>query len=64
MRLIALHRLLISAFLGLLVLMVAWGVAAVRRGEPGAWIVLAVGALPIAPAALYLRKLYRNPPIK
>jgi hypothetical protein len=62
MRLLTFHKILVTAALGLAVVMVVWGIT--QRREPGANLVLAVGAAVIVPAALYLRKLYKNPPIR
>jgi hypothetical protein len=62
MRLLTAHRILVAASIGLQGLLVLW--SAVHRDRPGAWLpgVLALVTMPIL--ALYLRKLYRNPPIK
>ena len=64
MRLITAHKILISAALGLGVILALWGVVHGRRGEPGAWGVFALGLGMIPVGILYLRKLLRNPPIR
>ncbi|HZS36443.1 MAG TPA: hypothetical protein VFF06_06440 [Polyangia bacterium] len=65
MRLLTAHKILVSAWLVLCAVMIVWGVVhAVLRREPHAWMVLAMGAVALPPGALYLRKLYRTPPIR
>jgi hypothetical protein len=64
MRLITAHKILISAALGLGVILTVWGVVHGRRGDPGAWGVFALGLAVIPAGLLYLRKLLRNPPIR
>jgi hypothetical protein len=59
------HKILITAGLVLATVMVAWGaVHALGRGEPGAWVVFALGVVAVPAALLYLRKLRVNPPIR
>jgi hypothetical protein len=63
-RLLTAHKILVTAALGLGVVLTSWGVVhALVRREPGAWVVLVLGVVAIPAAALYLRKLRRNPPI-
>jgi hypothetical protein len=64
MRLLTVHKILISAALCLGVILAVWGVVHGRRGEPGAWGVFALGLAVIPAGLLYLRKLLRNPPIR
>jgi len=64
MRLLTAHKILVSAALVLGALLVVWGVVhGIVRHEPNAWISLAIGVVVVPLGALYLRKLYRNPPI-
>jgi hypothetical protein len=64
MRLLTAHKILISAALALGVILAIWGVVHGRRGDPGAWSVFALGVAMLPAGLLYLRKLYRNPPIR
>jgi hypothetical protein len=64
MRLITAHKILISAALGLALVLVLWGLVHGRRGDHGAWVVFALGVTVIPIGLLYLRKLLRNPPIR
>ncbi len=64
MRLLTAHKILIGAALMLSVVLIIWGVVHGRRGEPGAWAVLALGAVMLPLGALYLRKLFRSPPLR
>jgi hypothetical protein len=64
MRLLTAHKILISAFLGLSIIMFVWGMVHGFRGDRNAWGVAALGGLAAPGAALYLRKLRRSPPIK
>ena len=65
MGLLTAHKILVIAWLVLCAVMIAWGVVhGVLRREPQAWIPLALGAAALPPGALYLRKLYRTPPIR
>ena len=64
MRLLTAHKILIAAALFLAVVLTLWGAVHASRGEPNAWIVLAVGVTGIPALGLYLRKLYRNPPLR
>ena len=63
MRLLTAHKILVSAWLGLCVAMIAWGARHLHDGR-GGWIPLALGACALPAGALYLRKLYRRPPLK
>jgi hypothetical protein len=59
------HKVLISAALALGVILLVWGVVhGVARREQAGWVALAIGAVAVPACALYLRKLYRNPPIR
>ena len=62
MRLLTAHRILVAATMVLQVILILWSVA--HRDREGTWVpgVLAVVTLPVL--ALYLRKLYRNPPLR
>lgn len=64
MRLLTAHKILIASALVLGVILTVWGAVHGARGEPGAWVVFAVGVTLIPTLALYLRKLYRNPPLR
>ncbi len=65
MRLLTAHKILISAALALALILVAWGaVHGGARHESGGWFALALGLVTAPAAALYLRKLYRNPPLR
>ena len=65
MRLLTAHKILISATLVLAVVLIVWGaVHGLARHEPGAWTAFALGAVMLPAGALYLRKLWRNPPIR
>jgi len=64
MRLLLAHKILISAALGLAVILAVWGLVHGRRGEPGAWGVFALGLGVLPVGLLYLRKLIRNPPLR
>jgi hypothetical protein len=61
-RLLTAHKILVGAALGLSAILVVWGLS--NRGQPGAYLVLALGAAALLPGALYLRKLRKNPPIR
>ncbi len=61
-RLLTAHKILVSAFLGLAVVLILWGIR--HRGQPNAWVAIAIGAVALPAGALYLRKLYRSPPVK
>jgi hypothetical protein len=59
------HRVLISAAIGLSAILVVWGVVhGVVRHEPPGWVALGLGLVALPAGTLYLRKLYRNPPIR
>ncbi len=65
MRLLTAHKILVMAWLLLCAAMIAWGaVHGIARHERNAWLPLALGAAALPPGALYLRKLYRKPPIR
>jgi hypothetical protein len=65
MRLLTAHKILVGAWLALCVVMIEWGALhGIVRHEPNAWIPLALGAAALPPGVLYLRKLYRAPPIR
>jgi hypothetical protein len=65
MRLLTAHKILIGAAIALGVILTLWGaVHALARGESQGWPPLALGVLVTPIAALYLRKLLRNPPIR
>ena len=61
MRLLTAHRILIAATLVLQVLLMAWSVA--HRHREGTWMPGALALVTFPVLALYLRKLYRNPPL-
>jgi hypothetical protein len=61
MRLLTAHRILVSFALGLCVVLIAWGIR--HREMTGSLWVLGLGACAFPLLALYLRKLYRNPPL-
>jgi hypothetical protein len=64
-RLLTAHKILVSAALGLGVVMTSWGaVHGLSRHEPGAWVVFVLGVAALPVGVLYLRKLWRNPPIR
>jgi hypothetical protein len=62
MRLLTAHKILVVAFLILSVVLVVWGVG--HRSLPNAWVAIVIGAGVLPFGLLYLRKLYRSPPIK
>ncbi len=65
MRLLLWHKILVSAALALCLVLIAWGIVhSLVRHESGAWVPMALGALMLPPGVLYLRKLFRSPPIK
>ena len=65
MSLLRVHRLLIGSALAMSLVLLLWGVAhGVVRHEPRGWVALAIAALALPAGGLYLRKLYRNPPIR
>ena len=65
MRLLTAHKILISAAMVLGVVLIVWGaVHGLARHEPGAWSAFVLGVVMLPAAALYLRKLKRNPPIR
>jgi NhaP-type Na+/H+ or K+/H+ antiporter len=65
MRLLLWHKILVSATLVLCVVLIIWGaVHWFGRHEPNAWIPMALGAVMLPTGALYLRKLFRSPPIR
>jgi 1,4-dihydroxy-2-naphthoate octaprenyltransferase len=58
------HRILVSAALALAVVLVAWGaVHGLVRHEPSARAVFVLGLVALPVGLLYLRKLWRNPPL-
>jgi hypothetical protein len=62
MRLLTAHRLLVACALALSLVLAIWG-ARHRDLPSGGWVLaLALVAMPLL--GLYLRKLYRNPPIR
>ncbi len=63
MRLLTAHKILVVAWLVLCVAMIAWGARHARDGR-GGWIPLALGAAALPAGAVYLRHLYRRPPLK
>jgi hypothetical protein len=65
MRLLTAHKILVIAWLLLCVAMIAWGaVHGLVRHQPNAWWPLVLGAAALPPGVIYLRKLYREPPIR
>jgi hypothetical protein len=65
MTLLPVHRLLISFAVAFSAILALWGVVhGVVRHEPVGWLTLGLGAVALPVLALYLRKLYRNPPIR
>lgn len=62
MRLLTAHKILISFALAMAAALTLWG-ASHRRRE-GAWVALVLGVLMLPTLGLYLRKLFRNPPLK
>jgi len=61
-RLLTAHKILVGACLGLALILILWGIA--HRAQPHAWVAIAIGAVVLPTGALYLRKLFRSPPLK
>jgi hypothetical protein len=61
-RLLSAHRLLVGAALVLQGLLIVWALR--HRDQPGARVTGVLAAVLVPVLALYLRKLYRNPPLK
>ena len=61
-RLLTAHKILVSACLALAAILILWGVR--HREQPHAWVAIAIGAVALPVGALYLRKLFRAPPLK
>ena len=59
------HRILISAAVLLGGILVIWGIVhGALRHESAGWVALGLGSVALPIGALYLRKLFRNPPIR
>jgi hypothetical protein len=59
------HRILISAAIALGAILMIWGIVhGALRHEPAGWVALCMGSVAFPAGVLYLRKLYRNPPIR
>lgn len=65
MKLLQAHKILVGAALALGLILIAWGVVhGAQRGERQGWVLLGFGLVAVPLCALYLRKLFRNPPIR
>lgn len=59
------HRILISAAILLGAILIVWGIVhGGLRHQPAGWVALGLGSVALPVGVLYLRKLFRNPPIK
>ncbi|HEY7955461.1 MAG TPA: hypothetical protein VII38_09210 [Polyangia bacterium] len=65
MRLLTAHKILVGFAIALAAILIVWGTEhGLRRQQPNAWVALALGAAMLPVFVLYLRKLYRHPPVR
>lgn len=65
MRLLTAHKILVGFAIALALVLILWGCEhALVRHQPYAWVALVLGAVMLPIGILYLRKLYRHPPVK